>query len=139
MNTCSTDQVLLDFVYFYVQTHLPLAELRLNEPDVKIMLDEKLKVIRLLVKGYLCGKYFKPIIIEYPDGWWEAFRARWFPKWWLKTHPVKHVKHNIQFRQFYPDFRPALSHLHSKVKVSHWDNKGHSMEADVEGEEVNEQ
>ena len=26
---------------------------------------------------------------EHPDDWWQAFRARWFPKWWLKRYPVK--------------------------------------------------
>lgn len=26
---------------------------------------------------------------EHPDGWWQAFRARWFPKWWLNRYPVR--------------------------------------------------
>jgi hypothetical protein len=24
-----------------------------------------------------------------PVDWWQAFRARWLPKWWLRRHPVQ--------------------------------------------------
>jgi len=24
-----------------------------------------------------------------PLDWWQAFRGRWFPDWWLDRHPVK--------------------------------------------------
>lgn len=29
---------------------------------------------------------------EHPDGWWQAFRQRWFPGWWLKRYPVKNCQ-----------------------------------------------
>ena len=25
----------------------------------------------------------------WPDGWWQAFRSRWLPTWWLRRHPTK--------------------------------------------------
>lgn len=27
---------------------------------------------------------------RWPKDWWQAFRDRWFPKWWLKRHPVEY-------------------------------------------------
>lgn len=29
---------------------------------------------------------------KYPDGWWEAFREEWFPKWWLSRWPIQYVR-----------------------------------------------
>jgi len=29
---------------------------------------------------------------KYPDGWWEALRERWFPKWWLSRWPIQYVR-----------------------------------------------
>lgn len=31
--------------------------------------------------------------VEAPSNWWQAFRERWLPKWWLKRHPVRFTKH----------------------------------------------
>ena len=27
---------------------------------------------------------------KYPANWWEAFRERWLPEWWLKRHPIEY-------------------------------------------------
>jgi hypothetical protein len=26
---------------------------------------------------------------RFPQDWWQAFRQRWFPEWWLRRWPVK--------------------------------------------------
>jgi hypothetical protein len=27
--------------------------------------------------------------VEWPDGWWQEFRERWLPRWWLRRWPVR--------------------------------------------------
>lgn len=27
---------------------------------------------------------------RYPEDWWQAVRARWLPRWWLRRHPVRY-------------------------------------------------
>lgn len=41
-------------------------------------------------------------LIHYPKNWWQAFRERWFPMWWLDRYPIKNnvsvgicVSHNV--------------------------------------------
>jgi len=46
---------------------------------------------------------------EYPRDWWQAFRERWFPRWWLKRYPVKHTyvpgrpAYTVDVGAYYPD------------------------------------
>lgn len=37
---------------------------------------------------------------KYPRGLWQALRERFFPKWWLKRHPVDYVR--VRARQLFP-------------------------------------
>lgn len=34
--------------------------------------------------------------IEYPQDWWEHFKARWFPSWLKKRFPVRYHKDVIE-------------------------------------------
>ena len=36
-----------------------------------------------------------------PVNWWEAFRERWFPNWWIKRHPI--VYDVFTAEAFFPD------------------------------------
>ena len=29
---------------------------------------------------------------QFPRDWWQAFRERWFPKWWLRLCPIQYKK-----------------------------------------------
>lgn len=35
---------------------------------------------------------------EVPADWWQHFRQRWFPVWWLKQYPVKTKPIAVQVR-----------------------------------------
>ena len=62
----------------------------------------------IAIKGYVYGEHKDGVVISYPDGWWQAFRQRWFPAWVLKGRPVKMVTRDIKFRVIYPGFVPAI-------------------------------
>lgn len=49
-----------------------------------------------------------------PEDWWEAFKERWFPKSWLKNHPVRRA-HKTVMTTFYktcPHVAVNTSHDH---------------------------
>ena len=117
-------EVLLDQIHTYFSHSLTPESLNLSDVDIKLRSDDITNTIQLLARGYLYGKVFPPIHIQYPDGWWQAVRERWFPKWRLSKYPVKYVEHTIRFNQIYPDFRPELPKERSVIKVCYMTNKG---------------
>lgn len=34
-------------------------------------------------------------VIEWPDGVWQMFKARWMPEWFTQRFPVKHIRREI--------------------------------------------
>jgi hypothetical protein len=47
-------------------------------------------------------------VAQWPENWWQHFRQRWFPAWWLKKHPVKlwfvrEKKYGKVFLSVFPD------------------------------------
>lgn len=40
---------------------------------------------------------------KWPKDWWQAFRERWFWKWWLKRWPVKYKHRILEARVIYPN------------------------------------
>ena len=115
----SKDQVYLDMVYLYVTESLSLRCFDGPlDPRLKISIDDTLEHIRFMYHGYLCGKNFDPVKFAWPEDWWQAFRARWFPGWWLKRHPVRNTVHTVNFRQMYPDFDPQLPRERQIIKCA---------------------
>jgi hypothetical protein len=47
-------------------------------------------------------------VVEYPATWWEAFKARWFPRWALKRWPVKLTTVRVEARALLPDIPPQV-------------------------------
>jgi hypothetical protein len=97
------EDVALQFLRVEVQRHIP-----------RLLLDQKLSVesiageIVLRLTGHVLGRKLEPVEVRWPDDWWQAFRERWFPRWWLARWPVRFRVHRVEFRELYPDFKPAL-------------------------------
>ncbi len=49
-------------------------------------------VIVRMEKICLSGKEKIIKEMQYPRDWWQAFRERWLPKWWLRLYPVQYKK-----------------------------------------------
>jgi hypothetical protein len=32
---------------------------------------------------------------KHPDGWWQAFKSRWFPRWMKRRWPVQMIVHRV--------------------------------------------
>ena len=52
--------------------------------------------------------------VKYPADWWQAFKARWAPRWWLDRWPVKHTTVRMEAVAFYPKVS-APEHSHRVI------------------------
>lgn len=44
----------------------------------------------------------KEIECKYPKDWWEAFKERWAPKWFLKRYPIRYNHEVLRAYTVYP-------------------------------------
>ncbi len=92
-------------------SHLPTQTI-----DYMIERESRTMVCRL--EALVLGQEAEPVIIEYPDGWWEAVKQRWFPQ-----RKVRLVRHEIQASKLFP--RQSFDHQlgGSTYAVYHYSNK----------------
>ena len=68
--------------------------------------------VRTMVPAESMKKETHTVTVKYPDGWWNAFKAQYFPDWALKTFPVKYVtkSETVIFTAYmlYPKFPKVL-------------------------------
>lgn len=93
---------LLEQFRYLTQYHV--ADSVIAEPNLNLRVE---KMTEQIVRGMLyeiemtlVGEETQ-IIHEYPDGWWEAFKQRWFP-----TLPVRLKRHVTTVRQVFPGYVP---------------------------------
>lgn len=53
--------------------------------------------------------------IEYPLDWWQAFRERWLPNWWLKRYPVDCIRWQID-RHYPPAYPEGITRVYNNKK-----------------------
>lgn len=54
------------------------------------------------VSQAIWGMENKPVYIEYPETWWDAFKNRWFPEWLLRYYPTNWIEWYIDSKTLYP-------------------------------------
>lgn len=85
-------EVVFEKVRLAAQMHLePEAFLR-NHLTVGVLLDQVSQRLVLDMRSFVLGNKAERVDVEekWPADWWQAFRERWLPAWWLKRHPVKY-------------------------------------------------
>jgi len=67
-----------------------LASCRVNFTN-HAAFDMDMAIVQLILDlpTELLGEYIETDTHAYPDGWWQWFRDKWFPRWWLKKYPVQ--------------------------------------------------
>lgn len=88
-------RVYLEKVKRSVKRVLSLDEFRFlenfGEFDVDLRFDIELKNMTIELSTYITTS--KPAIVyfhhNYPENWWQAFKDRWYPRWYLHRWPVK--------------------------------------------------
>ena len=98
-------QIVLDKIPISVrQTMSPVL---LNNLDLEIFTDKLVGRIFQL-NSFVLGEIIDDVYCRYPENWWQAFRERFFPAWWLKKYPVRYVERNINVYRTYPFFNLSI-------------------------------
>lgn len=89
LETVTLEKVKVCAIHRMSNEQVALMNLRLDQSDhASFMADQ----LALRLSGYVHAMHEEPIRIEYPRDWWQAFRQRWFPAWWLNKYPVQMTK-----------------------------------------------
>lgn len=78
-------------------------------PTIKTRVEGCAEGLKVEVVAFVAAMPSKRIEInkEWPRDWWQAFRKRWFPQWWLTRHPVRHDRVYVS-QQLYSNVCPHL-------------------------------
>lgn len=98
-------KVMSDFTVERLRTSIMA---RFNAEDLKstkVDVEQIAEIITVAVRGFQYGqKALKTF--RYPRDWWQAFRERWFPRWWLRRWPVAYTVVDVD--AIYPDLEKHM-------------------------------
>lgn len=89
----------------------------LQRCDIRTHVDVIRNDLVFMLDTYMVGipKETIDLEAEWPEDWWEAFRERWFPAWWLKRWPVKCHRIALHTKKY----GPVCPHLDVPDKGTH--------------------
>jgi hypothetical protein len=117
MDQPELDRLVCERVTF-VSTHMyPLARIPPYRIEALAYVDGQLKQVLLQMMAEMPGVLRERLVIDrqWPADWWQAVRARWFPRWWLRRWPVRYEQ--IQIDQ--PLYAAICPHLRTPDHGSH--------------------
>ncbi len=80
----------------------------LQSAEIETVLEDVADRFVLQLRAHIWGEHVDTVELKHPADWWQAFRERWFPKRWLKKHPVQYTRKVVDLRAVYPGFVPAV-------------------------------
>jgi hypothetical protein len=57
--------------------------------------------------------------VLWPTTWWDAFKERWFPRWWLRRWPANYSHADFTVYRAYPDLS-LPEHRHTLFIQRQW-------------------
>lgn len=88
-------------VTFAVNRHLPDVMAR-SAVSLDCLRDDMLREMVYALRYEVLGVALDERVVKYPADWWQAFRARWFPAWWLRRRPVRNTEIRMTLKALYP-------------------------------------
>lgn len=73
-----------------------------EEPALSVFVPEMCRGLCLQIVQAVAGEELARVSVSYPDGWWQAFRQRWLPRWWLARYPVREKYFELVANGLYP-------------------------------------
>lgn len=110
--------VMAELVKVAAERRMSMIPFVRNHLKVSTRIDEDAQELVCLLTSIVLGKhegridYDAPAVDveeKYPEDWWQAFRERWLPRWWLKRYPVVYQTISVH--------RPKVSIHEQKIRV----------------------
>ncbi len=108
-----------DFIRVTSKATVSHRELERSFRPLEIVIEQMANELAIKVHAFIACMPQERIVIdrEWPADWWQAFRERWFPQWWLIRHPIRHERVYINQR-IYSNICP---HIQKDNKSMHLD------------------
>lgn len=99
------------------ENNIPLQYLQMGNVRAQAIVDDEQKRLLIRMDSSILAMPTKRITVkrQWPRDWWQSFRERWFPAWWLRKHPIQYDSINIDEQQY----GPLCPHLISDPQKSH--------------------
>jgi len=82
--------VVVKAVLFQSRMTMPFEMLR--EPRIDVHIDHMCRHMVIELGKNIMAQELEEQVVQYPDGWWEACKERWFPLWYKRRYPVRLVR-----------------------------------------------
>jgi hypothetical protein len=124
-------EIILKKIAFGISARIDAKCIKDFRPDIlaEFLTDSLIVSIRCLIYGEELDSHK----FYYPADWWQAFRVRWFPKWWLRRWPPKYREIDCHWKVLYPDFVPALPNEKQTFRFSQCQTDLAKIDVSVEG------
>ena len=88
-------RVMLDKAHMAVSRSISDRERLINSTNLELhqYYDMCLRQMILTIEGTFAASEIKhrvDVAKRWPKDWWQAFRERWMPAWWLAKYPVQY-------------------------------------------------
>lgn len=67
--------------------------------------------------GTIWGQKLKRHEVKYPRDWWQAVKARWFPRWARRRWPVIYEVKGFEAVALYPEYKSIFPGQHVTVAL----------------------
>lgn len=84
-----------------LQQYIPRKRFEGMTVQAEWMYDLDACAVRL--KKYVWSERLADESVSWPTTWWDAFKARWFPRWALRRWPAKYSHADFRIYRGYPD------------------------------------
>lgn len=113
------ERLTADKLFAKASACLDLKYLEMSKVDVHHYMQREMERLILTLDTYFHAIPEERVTVDekYPRDWWQAFRERWFPQWWLNRHPV-------MYREIYINkvvkYGPVCPHLNQPGGHLEW-------------------
>ena len=100
----NTSKVTLEKIKFHLEQRLS-PELLI---DTQVGIEQLVDIMVIRAKGFLWGEDVAREEVSYPRDWWQAFKKRWAPSWFLARWPIENTTVVMDAKLIYPKLRISL-------------------------------
>ena len=96
------EKLACELVEYQARVHLSGEAMLLRNLEVRSHFDRMTQSLVLELRSMAASRErVETEEMKLPDGWWEAFKERWFPGWALKRWPVKWKRFVVTTRVYH--------------------------------------
>lgn len=90
-------------------------------PTPTFVVRQRLEGLAIEIQSRICGEQVGQITLRAPADWWQHFKERWAPRWWLRRWPVRYRTQVADVKAVFPDYAPPPSMGRSfRIAVAKW-------------------